>query len=302
MLVLKYIVIDYEKPKLKTAIPIGGTSFKQLDRIPLLSSIKKFWRNRRFEKQKSYDFLQLERKEITWQDRKIIYLIVPLYPKNLSELPIMEIQKQILCSLYGFPEKERVFFRKLGKNIFSQKKPRSVMLEDEFYLLEVQKKLEDCVPNEIPRCEDQAEIYKNVFQEAIENLSKYGYIQRRSARLLFLDDGSREAKPYIQSLSKDWNYVSVYSNRHKELEELYQNLYEEEGLMIECIGPERKELCRGEVVIDLTKEWKGIHRIYPEGSHVLDVTFSHEKEEYLRVKKAKISGYLQAANFKELHF
>lgn len=171
---------------------------------------------------------------------------------------------------------------------------------EQLCLLAVEPQLEDYVPEGFLWCEDMDEVFINMLDGFVEEMCKkdsplYGeqQVSKRTSRLCFVDDGTRNAAEYIRRLSKDWNYVTVCSNRHQELEYLYRYLYEEEGLMVQCAEFRAGSIQSGSLVIDLSSAWKGLHHIYPKGAYILDVSFSHEKEKYLREKGIRMDRYQQ---------
>lgn len=170
-----------------------------------------------------------------------------------------------------------------------------LMEQGDYRILAAQKGLADCIPRDAEWTEDPDEVYIRLLRHYMDRLLVEGCISRKNARLLFVDDGTRDIRRYITELSGDWNYMTVCSERHDELEELYRRLYEEDGLMVSCLAFRPDANPQGDLVIDLTGSWKGIHRIYPPEAYVLDVTFSREKKEYLYIRHARIKAYVQVA-------
>ncbi|MCI8373144.1 MAG: hypothetical protein HFI75_12295 [Lachnospiraceae bacterium] len=277
---MKYLILDYSRSKEVT--PLKSVGRKYVSGI-FNSRLGNYFKGTRiykeYEQNRKCRQLFPQRAEFAWEELEFICITLPMSPEKLGSLPEKGVQRRILESLDMLPEK----------------RGGQISVPDGLCLLEAQKGLEEYIPPGIFLCEDKDEVYIKILNEYISHLTDYGYVYKRNARLLFLDDGSHQADVYIQKLVKDWNYVSVFSSRHEHFEKLYQKLYEEEGLMIECAGPEMEGRCSGDIVIDLTAGWKGLQYRYPIGAYVLDVTFSRAKEEYLRVKNVPLSKYVQLA-------
>lgn len=261
---MKYVIIDYSK----TVKPIKKQKY-----LRLFNYLQIFKQHRQ---------LNIERKEINCYNLEFIYITLQISSNNLKQLKPEQTKKKI-------------------QGIFDKK--------EKYCLLTCQPELFSYLPHDMEWCEDMDEIYINILATLIlqhgdkqksankEKTNKQLYYQK-DAQLLFIDDGSRDAAAYIRRLSENWNYVTVCSNRHGELEPVYEQLYAEEGLMVQCCnytGKINSEPGRLTIVIDLSADWKGIHRIYPENSYVYDTIFSKEKQAYLRIKQVQVAEYMQLA-------
>lgn len=162
-----------------------------------------------------------------------------------------------------------------------------------YKVLAVQRGLEAFLPEDAQWAEDVDEVYIKLMNGYLNQLRQKRCICPQKARMLIIDDGSKDVVRYVRELTGGWNYVTVCSNRHEQLDEMYRELYEKDGLMVSCLAYSPDADPNGDVVIDLTDSWKGLHRIYPENAYVLDITFSKEKRDYLRAKHVKVMDYVQ---------
>lgn len=231
--------------------------------------LKHFRIYKQFEKYQKLKQLKVTARDVNLCEMEFRYITVEMLPNQLAGLSAKKVTAKLQVSIGGG------------------------------CLFAVEPQLQEYVPKDISWCSDRDEIYVNMLETALKEYKTSGKVQ-----LLFLDDGTKDAAYYIRKLSVNQNYVRVISNRHEELESVYRHLYEEEGLMVQCVGYKEaklraKTLCLQEdgciLVVDLTSDWKGIHHLYPKGAYVLDVTFSHEKEAYLTDKGLKLKKYCQMA-------
>lgn len=218
----------------------------------------------------SYRHAVCSSREAAFGNTEFICMSLPLRPKELAQLSEEQIG--------------RLLIKPFEKS------------EKEIRLFAVQRELLAYIPPQMSWCENSKEVYIMIAQHLVPILCGKYSLSRKTARLLFLDDGSCEADAFIRPLSQYWNYVTVCSNRQEALEELYQQLYEEEGLMVESRELDRRTACQGDLVIDLTGDWQGLHRMYPAHALVMDLTFSREKEQYLCAKQARPRVYIQLAD------
>lgn len=186
-----------------------------------------------------------------------------------------------------------------------RKKIRAAIGDTRVRVLDVLPELVQLVPEELLWCEDKDEVYLPFVREQVEMW------KNATAKLILLDDGTKNVEYYLNGLVQDWNYVTVCSGRHGQLENCYRNIYRTEGLMIQCEKLETGVREHGDrenlvavslttedrrcVMVDLTGNWKGIHHIYKDGAVVVDITFSKEKEAYLMAKQVKLEKYVQVA-------
>lgn len=218
----------------------------------------------------SYRHAVCNSRETVFGDMEFVCMSLPLRPKELAQLSEEQIGRLLIKP-----------FEKSAKDIG---------------LFAVQRELLAYIPPHLSWCGNSKEVYIMIMQHLIPILCGKYRLSRKTARLLFLEDGSCEADAFIRPLSQYWNYVTVCSNRQESLEELYQQLYEEEGLMVESRELDRLTACQGDLVIDLTGDWRGLHRMYPAQALVIDLTFSREKEQYLYAKQARPRVYIQLAD------
>lgn len=196
--------------------------------------------------------LKIERKQFLYDDMKCIVLVIPMGNRDLRRVPVAGLQKKLRCEMGDFS-----------------------------WILLSEPVVRQFLPGEVPVCEDVAEIFLPILRGVMPKILEERSVCRKYARLLVLDDGSADVSHLIQELAEGWNYVTVCSVRQQELEDVYAALFEEEGLMVQAVVWDWNMQCEGDVVVDLTADYKGIHRMYPKGSIVLDVNLSHEKERYL---------------------
>lgn len=297
---MRYMILDYEP----NSVPV----VKKHELHKIFKILEKSRIYKKYQLYQQHKQLFVKKEEFRWDERKLIYVSVLLPPKELQRFSMDEVEEVILQSITVDETRtsenkrckqfqEYKLFKQYKKNKqYKQFRQYEQFRQEEICLLAVKKELERYVSSQFSWCADVDEVYINLLQQQIEVLCKSKNISRKSARLLFLDDGTYNIEEYMKCLTKDWNYVSVFSNRHEELEELYRYLYEEEGLMVECMGREMCHSGQGDMVIDLMGSYKGIHRIYAESAYVLDVTFSAEKEKYIRDKWGKCERYAQIIN------
>lgn len=301
------MVVDYSKSSLLKKTQ-GKAQSKWIFRLKKRKLLKHFGMFEKYVKYIQLKQLFPVREDICCCAMEFVYITIPMVPKELNQLPSEKIQKKLLSVLTRSPV--------AAGDVVVTATEKMKNIEMEYRLLAVQPELERYVLPIMAGCEDEDEVYIIMANRMIDKILSNGDLFKGDARLVFLDDGTRNVQYYISTLAKDWNYVVVCSNRHEELELLYREFYEEEGLMIQCADYEKARRGQGltqsngnerqsvqkNIVVDLTSDWKGIHRIYPPGSYVLDVTFSHEKEEYLEAKGARLEKYYQVCSVpKEKH-
>lgn len=207
---------------------------------------------KQFQLYKQFTQLQVQRKDFQFEGVSMIYLTIYAYPKELEKFPEKRVQEKVLQTL----------------TLVSKREIEQQNADAQLFLLYVHPSLTAYVPKALPECENADEVYINLMQTHLMEVCTTQDIDKKTARMLFLDDGSSPLDAYMKALSKDWNYVSVYSKCHERWEECYRQLYEEEGLMVECCFT--REQCQGDVVIDASKYPKNMQHIYPEGSLVLN--------------------------------
>ncbi len=249
---MKYVVINYVG---KCQSPPGEDRkevwfyrcFKKF--FELLKKLRFF---KQFELYRQCSQLQIERSDRQVAGISIIYLTICAYPRELEKLPEKRIQEKVLCALTLVPEKM------IGQQDADMR----------LSLLYVHPALISYVPEVLQKSDEEDEVYINLMQAYLMQACTTSDLDRRHAKLLFLDDGKGPVDMYMKALSKDWNYVAVYSKRHEQWEDCYRQLYEEEGLMVECCSA--KAQCKGDVVIDLSESPKKLQHMYPAGSLVLN--------------------------------
>lgn len=236
------------------------------------------------------DDVMVYRKNVVHKEVELVYIILGVVPGDVNQQKPKQIRRKI----------------------------RAAIGDTKVRVLDVLPGLEQLVPEELLWCEDKDEVYLPFVREQVEMW------KNASAKLILLDDGTKNVEYYLNGLVQDWNYVTVCSGRHPQLENCYRNIYQTEGLMIQCENlatgvrehgdcenlaagvrkpGDRENLTTGSpgtadrrcVMVDLTGNWKGIHHIYKDGAVVVDTTFSREKEEYLMAKQVKIEKYVQVA-------
>lgn len=148
-------------------------------------------------------------------------------------------------------------------------------------LLQAESALLPYIPSELERCMEPQEIYIKFLKRSLAVQLERFHINKKHAKLLFLVEDAEEAAPYIQVLAPGWNYVSVCAKNQEGLEAVYERLYEEEGLMVQEAVWDFRQCQEGDVAVDLTKNSRGIYRMYPENAPVLDIYVSREKERML---------------------
>ncbi len=295
---MEYLILDYKNTpsseRENTVLDKVIKKYRLFEHFPLFKQYKKY---------KQYRQLMPCWKSRVYENIEFVNITIPMSLKELSQLTPEKVQKRI--------------WEVIASNAISQQNVRFFAVLPE---------LGNYIPPQLKWCEDTDELYIILIQGFLSELCRdcnegkvqedisvrNHYVPKGTACLWFLDDGTRDIASYIRQLSKDWNYVTVCSNRHWQLDPLYQKLYEEEGLMIQCMDWEKSKQTRQDtgampseeglhgqanIVIDLTSDWKGIHHIYPKNSYVFDTTFSKEKQGYLRAKQVKLADYIQGAQF-----
>ena len=145
-------------------------------------------------------------------------------------------------------------------------------------------KVVEFLPQDSLWCDNPVEVCLPFLRAFMPQMIEGQSICRKYAKLLILDDGTYDIYDAVKVLSKGWNYVTVCSSCQEALEAVYEQLYEEEGLMVQTVEWTPRAVCEGDVVIDFSGNYKGIHHIYPKGCVVFDLTFSKEKSRYLQDK------------------
>lgn len=221
--------------------------------------------------------LKIERQDVQYDGYSVIRIVVHGYLGELKLFPRDLIRKRIWEMLTFVPQQ---FVCDENKQIYA------------FQTLDG---MEEYVPDNLPWTGESDELYLDLLQKIIAGLCEADKIHKVEDKLIFVDDGSRDVDCFLKVLCRDWNYVAVYSKRHEQLENAYACIYEKEGLIVECLDKMPQEQ-QGGVVIDLTGSWNGLHRVYPENSLVLDLTYSREKERYLRAKNVRLADYIPVAS------
>lgn len=205
----------------------------------------------------------------------------------------MEVEYETGRILYvNLPDNMRIFSEMSARRM-EKFRERYLPEKGMYKVLAVQQGLEPFLPDDAKWAEDVEEFYIILVKNYMNQLLEKQCIHPGKARMLIIDDGTKDVVRYVRELTGSWNYVTVCSNRHEQLDEIYRELYEEDGLMVSCLALSPNADPNGDLVIDLTASWKGLHRIYPENAYVLDVTFSREKREYLRAKHVNVKDYVQ---------
>lgn len=273
---MKYLILDCCKRR---------SEVEQLEQMCRKDSLPARWKRRRGPGSRRRDGVAVNRRrdgvavcrrDVVYKEVELVYITLGVVPGDVNQRKPKQMRKKI----------------------------RAAIGDTRVRVLDVLPELEQLIPEELLWCEDRDEVYLPFVREQVEMW------KNASAKLIFLDDGTKNVEYYLNGLVQDWNYVTVCSGRHRQLENCYRNIYRTEGLMIQCENlvagvRERgsENLTTGSpgtadrrcVVVDLTGNWKGIHHIYKDGAVVVDTTFSREKEAYLMAKQVKLEKYVQVA-------
>lgn len=251
---MQYVVINYIG---RCQAPLGEDREEAgFDRYfgKFYELLKKSQIFKHFELNKQCQELQIERSNRQIKGISMVYLTICAYPKELEKLPKKKIQAKVLHTLMPVPENEA------GR--------LDADTDTRLSLLYVHPSLASYVPEALNKCDEEDEVYIKLMQAYLLQACTDAGLDRKNAKILFLDDGASPVDMYMKVLLKDWNYVAVYSKRHERWEDCYRQLYEEEGLMVECCSTRAQ--CEGDVVVDLSKSPKNLQHMYPKGSLVLN--------------------------------
>ncbi len=116
-----------------------------------------------------------------------------------------------------------------------------------------------------------------LLREAAQRILHKRCIPYRQAKLVVIDDGSKQAEYVIQDMAKDANYLTVVTHRCGELKCMVEEIFQNHGLAIQMMTDKDVSTIKGDVVVNLISDKEKITTRISGGCDLFDFGYTDQK-------------------------
>lgn len=126
-----------------------------------------------------------------------------------------------------------------------------------------------------------------LFEDILEKVQlKYG-IDISKIKVGMLDSENGITEYLLKMLVKQSNFLTIFTKREKSFEKIQENIYMEEGLLIEVAEPERGQLEQVDVLIDIYKQGYQYYKYLKKEAMIMALSANVENIEKVIAKSGK---------------
>lgn len=156
--------------------------------------------------------------------------------------------------------------------------------EEQIHLLSSDKQLKTMC-GEAADCEWLLKVL--LFKDILQKVQLENYIDVSKVKVGLLDSGNGITEYLLKILIKQCNFLTVFTEREGDFEELRDNIYIEEGLMIDFTELEKSQLEQVDVLIDIQKEGYRYYKYLKKEALILVLSANVENIEGIIAKRGK---------------